>query len=73
MLTFIFYIQKLFDFASGGFGPMVNNPLDVVKTRLQKQIVKPGKQAKYTGIGQSINLIAKEEGIMALWKGITPR
>mmetsp|Transcript_24493 Transcript_24493/g.28031 ORF Transcript_24493/g.28031 Transcript_24493/m.28031 type:complete len:386 (+) Transcript_24493:268-1425(+) len=58
---------------SGGFGPMVNNPLDVVKTRLQKQIVKPGKQAKYTGIVQSISLIAKEEGIMALWKGITPR
>lgn len=58
---------------SGGFGPMVNNPLDVVKTRMQKQVIKPGKQAKYTGIVQAIRLIAKEEGTMALWKGITPR
>ena len=58
---------------SGGFGPMVNNPLDVVKTRMQKQVIKPGKQAKYTGIVQAIKLIARDEGPMALWKGITPR
>lgn len=58
---------------SGGFGPMVNNPLDVVKTRMQKQVIKPDKPAKYTGITQAISLIAKEEGAMALWKGITPR
>jgi len=58
---------------SGGVGPMVNNPLDVVKTRLQKQVIKPGKKVKYTGIFQSIRLIAKEEGYLALWKGITPR
>lgn len=58
---------------SGGMGPLVNNPLDVVKTRLQKQIVKPGKEPKYTGLGQSCRLIAREEGVLALWKGITPR
>uniref|UniRef100_A0A7S4T6Q3 Mitochondrial carrier protein n=1 Tax=Ditylum brightwellii TaxID=49249 RepID=A0A7S4T6Q3_9STRA len=58
---------------SGGMGPLVNNPLDVVKTRLQKQVVAPGKPAKYTGLGQSCALIAKEEGYAALWKGITPR
>lgn len=58
---------------SGGFGPMVNNPLDVVKTRMQKQVIKPGKAPKYTGIVQATGLIAKEEGTMALWKGITPR
>jgi solute carrier family 25 (mitochondrial citrate transporter), member 1 len=34
---------------SGGLGPTVNNPLDVVKTRLQKQVVLPGKVPKYTG------------------------
>ena len=27
---------------SGGFGPSVNNPLDVVKTRMQRQVVIPG-------------------------------
>lgn len=58
---------------SGGFGPMVNNPLDVVKTRMQKQVVTPGKTPKYTGLVQSCVVIAKEEGYPALWKGITPR
>jgi len=58
---------------SGGMGPLVNNPLDVVKTRLQKQVTVPGKESKYKGLGQSIVLIAKEEGPLALWKGITPR
>lgn len=58
---------------SGGFGPLLNNPLDVVKTRMQKQVIKPGKRTKYTGIVQAIGLIYKEEGGLALWKGITPR
>lgn len=58
---------------SGGMGPLVNNPLDVVKTRMQKQVVHPGKQPKYTGLGQACTLIAKDEGPLALWKGITPR
>lgn len=26
-----------------------------------------------TGIGQAISVIVKEEGVTALWKGITPR
>jgi len=58
---------------SGGMGPMVNNPLDVVKTRLQKQIVHEGKTPKYTGLIQACLIIGKEEGPLALWKGITPR
>lgn len=58
---------------SGGMGPLVNNPLDVVKTRLQKQVVHAGKAAKYTGLVQACGVIAKEEGVLALWKGITPR
>ena len=58
---------------SGGFGPLANNPLDVCKTRLQKQVIKPGVEPKYTGVVQTITLIYKEEGFFALWKGITPR
>jgi solute carrier family 25 citrate transporter 1 len=58
---------------SGGVGPLCNNPLDVVKTRLQKQVVSAGKAPKYTGLMQSCILIAKEEGVLALWKGMTPR
>ncbi|CAM9834508.1 unnamed protein product [Ectocarpus sp. 8 AP-2014] len=58
---------------SGGIGPCVNNPLDVVKTRLQKQVVIPGQAPKYGGFISAISLIAKEEGVKALWKGLTPR
>jgi solute carrier family 25 citrate transporter 1 len=47
--------------------------VDVVKTRLQKQVVAEGKTPKYTGLVQSCVVIAKEEGTLALWKGITPR
>ncbi|KAL7530081.1 hypothetical protein ACHAWF_003235 [Thalassiosira exigua] len=58
---------------SGGLGPLVNNPLDVVKTRMQKQVIHEGKEPKYKGLLQSCVVIAKEEGTPALWKGITPR
>jgi len=58
---------------SGGIGPLLNNPLDVVKTRMQKQVVHAGKEPKYTGLAQACKVIAKEEGTAALWKGITPR
>ena len=58
---------------SGGMGPLVNNPLDVVKTRLQKQVISAQRAPKYTGLVQACMLIAKEEGPLALWKGITPR
>jgi solute carrier family 25 (mitochondrial citrate transporter), member 1 len=58
---------------SGALGPIVNNPLDVVKTRLQKQVVVDGKTPKYTGLVQACGVIAKEEGVLALWKGIVPR
>ena len=51
----------------------VNNPLDVVKTRLQKQVVVEGKQPKYTGLIQACGVIAREEGPLSLWKGIGPR
>ena len=44
-----------------------------MKTRLQKQVIHPGKEPKYRGLLQSCIVIAKEEGILALWKGITPR
>eukprot|EP00934_Nitzschia_sp_Nitz4_P003496 Nitzschia sp. Nitz4//scaffold129_size63868//57626//58744//NITZ4_006207-RA/size63868-processed-gene-0.64-mRNA-1//1//CDS//3329534929//3486//frame0 len=58
---------------SGGMGPCVNNPLDVVKTRMQKQVVHEGKTPKYTGLVQACVVIAKEEGFGALYKGLVPR
>lgn len=47
--------------------------IDVVKTRIQKQIIIPGKEPKYRGIIQSCRLIAQEEGVGSLWRGLTPR
>eukprot|EP00300_Choanocystis_sp_HF-7_P042443 c9194_g1_i1.p1 GENE.c9194_g1_i1~~c9194_g1_i1.p1 ORF type:complete len:320 (+),score=73.42 c9194_g1_i1:48-962(+) len=58
---------------SGSLGPIANCPLDVVKTRLQKQVIHPGHAPKYTGMVQAIGVIAKEEGVKALWKGLEPR
>ena len=65
--------SMLFGGLSGGLGPLVNNPLDVVKTRLQKQRIVEGQAPKYAGIAQAIPVIVREEGVLALWKGITPR
>eukprot|EP00529_Nitzschia_sp_RCC80_P020204 CAMPEP_0113482876 /NCGR_PEP_ID=MMETSP0014_2-20120614/23145_1 /TAXON_ID=2857 /ORGANISM="Nitzschia sp." /LENGTH=425 /DNA_ID=CAMNT_0000376407 /DNA_START=264 /DNA_END=1541 /DNA_ORIENTATION=- /assembly_acc=CAM_ASM_000159 len=67
------YQSLLLGGLSGGMGPIVNNPLDVVKTRLQRQVVREGHAPKYTGLAQACAVIAKEEGMLALWKGITPR
>ena len=50
-----------------------NTHADVVKTRMQKQVIHPGKEPKYKSLLQSCIVIAKEEGTPALWKGITPR
>jgi len=68
-------ISMLIGGLSGAMGPIVNNPLDVVKTRLQKQNTAKifNGTPKYTGLVQACLKIAKEEGASALWKGITPR
>jgi len=58
---------------SGGVGPTINNPLDVVKTRMQKQVIVHGQPPRYSSIMQALSLIVREEGIAALWKGLTPR
>ncbi|GBG25010.1 Mitochondrial succinate-fumarate transporter 1 [Hondaea fermentalgiana] len=58
---------------AGAVGPCLNAPIDVVKTRMMGQdFSKPG-EIKYTGWYQTARLIAAEEGLPALWKGIIPR
>jgi solute carrier family 25 citrate transporter 1 len=54
-------------------GPMLNCPMDVVKTRLMAQETKKGVEMKYKGFIHATRLIAKEEGVAALWKGLVPR
>lgn len=61
--------------ASSGFvaaciGPLLNNPFDVVKTRMQAAN-RGGPH--YTGFFNCLTSIAKTEGLAALWKGLVPR
>lgn len=59
---------------SGAFGALCcaysGNPFDVVKIRLQTQ--KTGVNQQYQGVIDCLLKICKEEGILALWKGVTP-
>lgn len=47
--------------------------MDVLKTRFMAQVIVPGQTPKYTSVLQAIRVIAKEEGVLALWKGLIPR
>lgn len=58
---------------AGAMGPCANCPLDVVKTRMMGQEAKKGQEVKYKGFVHCITTVAKEEGVAALWKGLTPR
>lgn len=63
---------------SGVVTRLLIQPLDVVKIRLQIQVeptnkkITTGPTSKYRGLFQSLNVIANEEGIKALWKGHIP-
>ncbi|KAL8000258.1 putative mitochondrial carrier domain protein [Plasmopara halstedii] len=54
-------------------GPCINCPMDVVKTRLMAQETAAGASGKYKGTMDAMAMIAKEEGIKALYKGLVPR
>lgn len=59
-------------FSAGFLGPICTGPFDVVKTRLMAQKRAAG-EAKYKGMVHAIRTIYKEEGLLALWKGLLPR
>lgn len=67
---------SLIGLISGAIGPFSNAPLDTIKTRLQKdKTVKSEREntsswKRITAIGSTL---IKEEGVAALYKGITPR
>jgi len=58
-------------FIAATIGPLLNNPFDVVKTRMQA--ASKGGQAQYSGFVNCLVTIAKTEGVGALWKGLVPR
>lgn len=57
-------------FIAACIGPTLNNPFDVVKTRMQAS--QSGGQ-QYKGFGDCLVSIARNEGLGALWKGLIPR
>ncbi|KAG7399751.1 hypothetical protein PHYBOEH_008085 [Phytophthora boehmeriae] len=58
---------------AGSLGPMFNTPMDVLKTRLMAQETVKGQELKYKGFFDAMKVIAREEGVGALWKGLLPR
>mmetsp|Transcript_66675 Transcript_66675/g.150547 ORF Transcript_66675/g.150547 Transcript_66675/m.150547 type:complete len:227 (-) Transcript_66675:289-969(-) len=59
--------------AAGAVASALTTPLDVAKTRIMLSTPAEGEVAKYTGTVNTLQLIFKEEGFAALFKGITPR
>ncbi|GAB4822585.1 hypothetical protein N2152v2_009631 [Parachlorella kessleri] len=61
---------------AGCISRFVVGPLDVLKIRFQVQIepiaANPATHSKYTGVGQALATIFKEEGIKGLWRGTVP-
>jgi len=62
--------------AGGGTGicsTLLNNPIDVVKSRLQAQDKGGGKAVQYSGTVDCLVQTAKQDGIAALYRGTIPR
>ncbi|EGW31064.1 mitochondrial succinate-fumarate transporter [Spathaspora passalidarum NRRL Y-27907] len=57
---------------SGALGPLSNAPLDTIKTRLQKTTFA-SNESGMVRIMKITKQLIREEGIHALYKGITPR
>ncbi|KAK9813085.1 hypothetical protein WJX72_008685 [[Myrmecia] bisecta] len=59
-------------FSAAILGPCATCPFDVVKTRLMAQQKSEGA-IKYTGLFHALATIPREEGFLALYKGLLPR
>ncbi|VEU20902.1 DEKNAAC101835 [Brettanomyces naardenensis] len=66
------YQTAIIGFISGAIGPFCNNPLDTIKTRLQKEtgVVNESNFSRGLRIGKAL---FKESGVKAFYKGIIPR
>ncbi|XP_067935962.1 mitochondrial 2-oxodicarboxylate carrier-like [Watersipora subatra] len=64
--------RLLIGFTAGSLASAVNIPWDVAKSRIQGP--QPDSSTiKYKATAQTIRLVAKEEGVAALYKGLLPK
>lgn len=59
-------------FVSGTVGSVFNIPFDVAKSRIQGPQPVPG-EIKYRSCFKTMELVYREEGILALYKGLLPK
>eukprot|EP01043_Picozoa_sp_COSAG02_P039367 COSAG02_NODE_3102_length_7368_cov_92.599120_9_plen_294_part_00 len=60
-------------FCSGAIASSIGNPFDVSLVRMQADSTKPAAERMgYTGVGNAITRIIKEEGFSALYRGYPP-
>ncbi|KAK5135810.1 putative mitochondrial 2-oxoglutarate/malate carrier protein [Meristemomyces frigidus] len=58
---------------AGGLAAMVGNPADLALIRMQSDGLKPvGQRANYRGVGDALMRIARTEGVIRLWAGVSP-
>ncbi len=58
---------------AGGIGAAAVYPIDLGKTRLQNQIVKPGIEPMYKGTLDAMFKVFKGEGVIGLYRGLFPQ
>ncbi|KAG0322994.1 hypothetical protein BGZ99_002978 [Dissophora globulifera] len=66
------YQSAIIGCISGAMGPLVNNPIDIVKTRIQKT-PNPEGLSGWSRFMSVNSQILKNEGWRAFYKGVTPR
>jgi len=59
-------------FSAACIGPVATGPFDVIKTRLMAQS-KSGGDIRYKGFLDALVKIPREEGFLAMYKGLLPR
>ncbi|GLC38991.1 hypothetical protein PLESTB_001774000 [Pleodorina starrii] len=64
---------------AGCIARVITGPLDVIKIRFQVQLEpiigappQAAQRSKYTGFGQALTTIVREEGVQGLWRGTVP-
>lgn len=65
--------KSVYSLGAGGLAAIVGNPADLALIRMQADNTLPELQRRnYTGVGNALTRIIKEEGALTLWRGCTP-